>query len=99
MVCIAHDQCWFFFRGDCVSAIHQISSTCIGMSEREGQDPPWGGDDARGGELLPRERLVVNSHDDPGCGTILDCLSCQLLRLPDSPFLPTVIDMRSFWII
>ena len=33
------------FRGDCLFAIHQISSTWIGMSEREGQDPPEGGDE------------------------------------------------------
>ena len=34
----------------CVSAVHQISSTGIGMSGREARDPPDDGDDGRGGD-------------------------------------------------
>ena len=56
----------------CVSVVHQISSTGIGMSGREDRDPPDGGDDERGGDCgNGGENGLVVAEVHPGNGLLV----------------------------
>ena len=53
----------------CVSAVHQIGSTRIGVSGRDDRDPPDDGDDGRGGDRRNRgESDLAVAEVHPGIG-------------------------------